>query len=241
MIVYFGKLKKIKLLKEWKSQYLYNKNRKMLTEESVERFATHKRKKALQKWVMRVGITKRLRAKKIQMANNYVIRMKLSLFEVFKFNKAVNNTMALSLHNFEKMMRQKLMADAFKDITSFYLSKKKATTIFKKRATLDALSLLSQRHLQVHRKAFNKFRFKVADEKQRKKRLKAIYGNYNAQKRHDGYRKWKDYMECEVHVQEVNETGPITEHVFEANRLMRNLKHFMRSEGYPEEVIKHLV
>lgn len=45
-------------------------------------------------------------------------------------------------------------------------------------------------------------------------------------------------MEREIHVQEVNETGPITEHVFEANRLMRNLKEFMRSEGIPEEVIR---
>lgn len=78
----------------------------------------------------------------------------------------------------------------------------------------------------------------MADERQRKQRLRGIFGNINAQRRHRGYRKWRELMEREIHVQEVNETGPITEHVFEANRLMRNLKEFMRSEGIPEEVIR---
>ena len=41
-------------------------------------------------------------------------------------------------------------------------------------------------------------------------------------------------------MQEQNETGPITEHVFEAQRLMKNLKDFMRSEGFPEEKVKAL-
>lgn len=41
--------------------------------------------------------------------------------------------------------------------------------------------------------------------------------------------------------QEVNEVGPITEHVFEANRLKKNLIDFMRSESYPEELIKKIV
>lgn len=35
--------------------------------------------------------------------------------------------------------------------------------------------------------------------------------------------------------------GPITEHVFEANRLKKNLIDFMRSESYPEELIKKIV
>jgi hypothetical protein len=39
-------------------------------------------------------------------------------------------------------MRAKIMMDAYKDLTSFYLSKKLATTVLKKRSTLDSLSLL---------------------------------------------------------------------------------------------------
>jgi len=38
----------------------------------------------------------------------------------------------------------------------------------------------------------------------------------------------------------LNEVGPITEHVFEAQRLKRNLQDFLRDEGYPEENIKKL-
>jgi hypothetical protein len=41
--------------------------------------------------------------------------------------------------------------------------------------------------------------------------------------------------------QELNETGPVTEEVFEANRLIRNLKDFMRTEGFPEPQIKGIM
>lgn len=37
--------------------------------------------------------------------------------------------------------------------------------------------------------------------------------------------------------EELNQTGPITEQVFEANRTIRNLKEFMRKERYTEEEI----
>ena len=40
-------------------------------------------------------------------------------------------------------MRAKIMKDAFKDLTSFYLSKKLATGVLKKRSTLDSVSLLT--------------------------------------------------------------------------------------------------
>ena len=53
-------------------------------------------------------------------------------------------------------------------------------------------------------------------------------------------RKWREVLENEIQVQELNETGPITEHVFEARRLMRNLLEFMKSEGYTPEQIKEM-
>lgn len=37
----------------------------------------------------------------------------------------------------------------------------------------------------------------------------------------------------------MNEVGPITEHVFEAKRLMYNLLEFMRNEHFTEEQIAH--
>ena len=41
--------------------------------------------------------------------------------------------------------------------------------------------------------------------------------------------------------QVLNEVGPVTEEVFEANRLIKNLKDFMRTEGYPEAQIKRIM
>ena len=48
-------------------------------------------------------------------------------------------------------------------------------------------------------------------------------------------------MEKSIDAQEQNEVGPITEQVFEANRLIKNLKDFMIDEGYPEEQIKRVI
>lgn len=48
-------------------------------------------------------------------------------------------------------------------------------------------------------------------------------------------------MDKEKLAEEVNDIGPITEHVFESKRLLTNLKSFMRSEGYPEEQVKRIV
>ena len=59
--------------------------------------------------------------------------------------------------------------------------------------------------------------------------------------RHDGFRKWANFIHMEMDAQELNETGPVTEQVFEANRLIKNLKDFMRTEGYPEEQIKKII
>ena len=57
----------------------------------------------------------------------------------------------------------------------------------------------------------------------------------------DGFFRWKKYMEKEVLKQEMNETGPITEQVFEANRTIKNLTDFMRNENFtPEEIAAKL-
>lgn len=68
--------------------------------------------------------------------------MKQAVFSVFQFKKSVNNTMAITLSNFERFMRTKMMDDAFKDVKSFAWSKKLATNILKRRATFDVYSWL---------------------------------------------------------------------------------------------------
>lgn len=44
-------------------------------------------------------------------------------------------------------------------------------------------------------------------------------------------------MEKVVFAEEMNQTGPITEHVFEAQRTISNLVQFMRDEHFIEEEI----
>ena len=177
---YLRKVRKIKLWRAWLSTRQYAKMRAINTREAADKFAIIKRKKYLQKWMLRVSATKRLRIKRVQFHQHYLIRMKLKVWEVLLFKKSVNNTMALCLSNFERMMRTKMMSDAFKDVKSFYMSKKHATGVFTKRSTLDALSILCQRHEKISRMYFNRHRHAVTDEAQRKKRIKAIFGKFNA-------------------------------------------------------------
>lgn len=143
--------------------------------------------------------------------------------------------MARSLGNYENFIRTKIMGDAFKDVKAFATSKHKATSIMKRRALWDMNSILTQRHEKVQRAYFYRLKLKIDDKRQRTARLKIIYGKINAQRKHDGFRKWVQRVDLMVDKDELNLTGPVTEQVFEANRQIKNLKDFMLSEGYPEE------
>jgi len=74
-------------------------------------------------------------------------------------------------------MRSKMMIDGFKDVLSFYLSKKYATRVFKKRSTLDSTSLMCQRNELVLRKYFYRYKCRLSDRDYRKRRLVAIFAN----------------------------------------------------------------
>ena len=101
------------------------------------------RKRALQKWYMRVQETQRMRAKWAQFHENYRIRMKFKVWEVLQFKQNVNNTMARVMGNLEYFMRTKMLDDSFKAVKSFSTSKKLATAILKRRAAYDACGFLS--------------------------------------------------------------------------------------------------
>ena len=90
-------------------------------------------------------------------------------------------------------MRTKILDDAFKDIKSFYKSKKLATSILKRRAALDVVSILTQRHETKLRMYFMRYKTRVSDIKQRKKRLRGIFGKINSQLMHTGYRRWWNF------------------------------------------------
>ena len=167
--------------------------------------------------------------------------MKRTIFEVFIVKKSINNTMAIVMSNLERFMRTKLMGDAYKDIKSYAWSKRLATGVFQRRAAYDIMAILSQRHEKMTRRYFARYRFKVSDRQQRISRLNIIFGKFNSQLKHTGFRRWVHCKDKQILAQELNETGPVTEEVFEANRLMRNLKDFMRTEGFPEAQIKAIM
>lgn len=54
----------------------------------------------------------------------------------------------------------------------------------------------------------------------------------------DGFRSWAKWMKEQKMIDELNQTGPVTEEVFEADRTIHNLKDFMRKERYTEEEIE---
>ena len=59
-----------------------------------------------------------------------------------------------------------------------------------------------------------------------------------ASRRHSGFRRWHYYAVIKCYEQDLNETGPVTEHVFEARRIVKCLMDFMREEGYTEEEVR---
>jgi hypothetical protein len=57
----------------------------------------------------------------------------------------------------------------------------------------------------------------------------------------DAFNLWSKQTSKIAHVQEINENGPVTEDVFEARRMNKNLQAFMSSEGFtPDEVAEKL-
>jgi hypothetical protein len=86
--------------------------------------------------------TKRIRTKWEQVEERKIVRVKRMIFEALQFKRGVNFDMAKILGNFERFMRTKIFEDSFKNVKSFYLSKKLATNTLKRRATYDAYSFL---------------------------------------------------------------------------------------------------
>ena len=102
------------------------------------------------------------------------------IFEALQFKRATNFDMAKVMGNFERFMRTKIMGDAFKDVKSFYLSKKLATNTLKRRATYDAYSFLCQRHEKILRMYFHRYKFNVTNFDQRRSRARIIFIKINA-------------------------------------------------------------
>ena len=238
---FYLKKRKQRILAEWLRTRCDRVAREAANTEIADKLANVKRKRMVQRWMLRTDLTKKLRFRWERFHAQYEKRMKFAIIAKLLEKKKINNGMGKAVGNFERFMRTKICQDAFNDIKSFFKSKKLACGVRTKRSTLDSLSFLMLRHEKILRMYFNRYRFAVSNEFQRKRRLIAIFANIQASRRHRGFRRWKEYTLTDVLSQELNETGPVTEEVFEARRCIYNLMDFMRMEGYPEEEVRGTV
>ena len=112
-----------------------------------------------------------------------------------------------------------------------------ASTILKRRGAHDIASKLSYDHDAKLKGYFSKYKLIVFGKRIRAQHVRKIMlkiDNFNLR---EGFQAWARYMQNEVFCQDMNEIGPQTEYVFEAQRLMHNLIEFMRDEHYTEEEI----
>ena len=113
-------------------------------------------------------------------------------------------------------MRDVIKFNAFKSIKSIYISKNLAEYKNRKRCLLDVMSILNQFHLKRNIKYFNRFKAIVKTKVNRAKHVKSIILKIQVANVRDGFNRWRKFMEKVVFAEEMNQTGPITEHVFEA-------------------------
>ena len=102
---------------------------------------------------------------------------------------------------------------------------------------LDITSILTQTHTERLKRWFCRYRAIVKDKHTKNLEAKRILLKIQNANTRWAFTMWAKQTDKIIATQELNETGPITEQVFEANRCIRNLKNFMRDESFTEEQI----
>lgn len=229
------------VFKSWKNIKAHLKLKKKKEQEVKEIFANIKYRRSLQKWFLRTEATKRRRfcLKAIKQQNAWCI--KRAVWDRFLWRKALSHDIAKTIAHLEHLFRSKNYVDSFQTIRSFSDSKKLACNNFKKKSANDAAYLLSNIHNNRVKRYFSKYKAIVRRCKFNdimKKKILIKIDNVNLR---DGFRVWANWNEKLRMIKELNETGPVTEFVFEGKRTMFNLIEFMRSEHYDEETIAYWV
>jgi len=171
------------------------------------------------------------------MATNHKTKIMRAVWDGILKRREITKKLATSLCNFENMLLVKSKIEAMLTLVSYSRSKKYASRILKNKAVLDVLSILTQRHTEILKRYFGRYRAKAKEKHIRRSKCKvALLKIENANTRWT-FRKWATVTDQIVAAQELNETGPVTEQVFEANRAIKNMIAFMNSENFtPEEI-----
>jgi len=135
------------------------------------------------------------------------------------------------------MLQSKVKIEGFTTLKSYTSSKGFASNKLKRKSVNDITSMLCQTHESRLKRYFGRFRAIVKDKHIKSSTAKKIILKIENGNLRWAFESWRKNTEKVVFAQELNETGPITEQVFEARRTIRNLKGFMRSENYTQEEV----
>ena len=186
---------------------------------------------------MRAETTKRIRNNLKVTKANHSFRMKQAIFDAIRVRREIHLDLGRTLGNLERLFRTKQYMASFKTIKSFSVSKKLKNEESRQQGIHDFRSLLLQYHEKTLRNYFGRYRAIVKSKSSRSNNVKKIMLKIDNVNLREGFEAWRKYTMDQNLIQEVNETGPVTEEVFEANRTITNLKAFMRKENYTEEEI----
>lgn len=75
-------------------------------------------------------------------------------------------------------------------------------------------------------------------QSKRDSELKKIYGKFCTARTRDAFDWWKRKAELAQLVVDLNESGPVRAEHWEAEREIKNLQEFMRSEHYTEDEVE---
>lgn len=145
--------------------------------------------------------------------------------------------MTTSLCNLDKLFRDKNKIIAYRTLQSYTTSKKYGSKSRKKISIDNVFSILNQRNQTILKRYFSKYRAEAKGKVGRERDFRKIALNLVAHHKRWAFHAWKKKCEDLLLIKEMNEVGPVTEQVFEANRAIRNLKEFMSKEGFTKEEI----
>ena len=99
------------------------------------------------------------------------------------------------------------------------------------------MSALYNFHEMRVKKYFKRYKMIVQRKVEKAKHCRSIINKMRDVDLREGFKRWARFTQHTVFCEDMNQTGPITEYVFEANRTFHNLTEFMREEHYtPEEI-----
>ena len=194
-------------------------------------------KRAMQKWYQRVETTKRIRNNFATAKRDKALRLKKLVWAGLRSRRRITTDLSTTISNLEKLLRDKSYMDAFKTVKSYSTSKKLASANLKRKARDDIASMLTQTYIARLRRYFGKYRDAVKQKRNNGRVAKKVMLKVANANLRWAFEAWRKQNVKEMLAEELNQVGPITEQVFEANRTIRNLKDFMRKERYTEEEV----